>query len=171
MNSLLENQDEFDDLDSFAEAWMAKPGDRLIGTVTGLSSRISDYDATKYPIVTVRTDSSGRSTEDGQPIPAGTEKAFHAFRTVAKNELAQLRPRLGDRIGIAYHGKSEHADWHSYRIKVPGRESGETPDWDAMQADTETDVAEVADDGEEKPTGGAGTSDIPFRPTASRPRP
>jgi hypothetical protein len=140
--------DEFDDLDSFPEAWMAAAGDRLIGTVTGLGSRISDYNQLPYPIVTVRVDDSGRSTEGGSPISAETEKAFHAFRTVAKREVAGQRPRIGERIGIWYGGKAEKGDWHAYRVKVAGRKAAATPDWDAMQQDVE---AELGDEPQEPP--------------------
>ena len=59
-----------DRLDSYAEAWRPKPGDKLIGVVVDLDERDSEYDDPPYPIVTVETDD-------------GEELAFHAYHTVA----------------------------------------------------------------------------------------
>ena len=72
----------------------ARVGDKLIGTVVDLDERDSDYGDEPYPIVTVETDD-------------GNELACHAFHTVARNELAKQRPVVGERIGIAYHGKAD----------------------------------------------------------------
>ena len=94
-----------DRLDSFAEAWKPEPGDKLIGTVVDLDERDSAYGDEPYPIVTVETDD-------------GNELAFHAFHTVARNELAKQRPAIGDRIGIAYHGKQDGKNYESYRVIV-----------------------------------------------------
>jgi hypothetical protein len=102
-------------LDSFAEAWRPEAGDKLIGTVVDLDERDSDFGDEPYPIVTVLTDT-------------GDERAFHGFHTVARNELAKQRPKVGERIGIAYHGLSDKG-YERYRIIV---ERDETPslDWD-----------------------------------------
>jgi hypothetical protein len=105
-------------LDSFAEPWKPAPGDRLVGEVTDLSERENEYGS--YPIVTVRTNS-------------GDEFAFHAFRTVAKNELAKARPQVGDKIGIAYHGKPAGKDYELYRVIVE-RDDQPTMDWDKHAA-------------------------------------
>jgi len=132
-----------DRLDNFAEAWKPKPGDKLIGVVVDLDERASDYDdGSPYPIVTVEND-------DGQ------ELAFHAFHTVARNELGKQRPQIGDRIGIAYHGKPEGKSYESYRVIVEHAEpQAKAIDWDRHVADDETvagtdDPPEVAtaDDG------------------------
>src|SRR5206468_3062798 len=102
-------------LDAFAEPWKPEPGDKLIGEVADLDERESEYGS--YPIVTVLTDE-------------GEELAFHAFRTVAKNELAKVRPQIGDRIGIAYHGKPDGKDYELYRIIVERDEAPKALDWD-----------------------------------------
>ena len=59
----------------------------------------------EYPIVSVRTDD-------------GHDFAFHAFHTVAKGELEKLPPKLGDRIGIAYHGPDPVKGYERYRIVI-----------------------------------------------------
>lgn len=136
-----------DRLDSFAEAWKPKPGDKLIGVVVDLDERTSDYDdGAPYPIVTVETD-------DGQ------ELAFHAFHTVARNELGKQRPQLGDRIGIAYHGKPEGKSYESYRVIVEHAEpQAKTLDWDKHVVDDDTiDGASTAGEPE-----GATDDGIPF---------
>jgi hypothetical protein len=74
----------------YASAWRPNPGDILVGEIVDLSER-EGFDGELYPIVTVRkTD--------------GVELAFHAFHTVAQNELARLRPSVGTEIGIRYKG-------------------------------------------------------------------
>jgi hypothetical protein len=119
-------------LDSFAESWKPKPGDKLIGVVTDLNERDNEYGS--YPIVTVRTDD-------------GTELAFHAFHTVARNELAKQRPQIGDRIGIAYHGKPKGKTYEAYRIIVERDEQPKQLDWeeyveDVVKQDLDEELAD-----------------------------
>ena len=121
-------------LDTFAEAWRPKTGDKLIGTVVDLDERESEYDEEPYPIVTVRTD-------DGQ------ELAFHGFHTVARNELAKQRPRVGERIGIAYHGVPEGRKYEAYRIIVE-RDEPRDLDWNRFATEAEAEIEEEADDDE-----------------------
>ena len=94
-------------LDSFAEGWKPKPGDKLIGTITDLDSRQTEYGDEPYRIVTVEAEEG--STQDGEMIPLGTERAWHAFHTMARAELEKRAPAIGDHIGIAYHGPAEKA--------------------------------------------------------------
>lgn len=117
-------------LDSYAEAWRPEPGDKLVGTVVELGQRQSEFDKDPYPIITVET-------EEGEQF------AFHGFHTVARGELAKLRPRLGERIGIAYHGKHEERGYERYRIIVE-REHGDDPDWDAIGVHAEAEAATQA---------------------------
>jgi hypothetical protein len=114
-------------LDSNAEAWKPQPGEKLIGTITDLDERENEYGT--YPIVTVRTDN-------------GDELAFHAFRTVAKNELAKKRPQVGDRIGIAYHGKPAGKEWEAYKIVVERDETQPAEvDWEKHAGDAQVELA------------------------------
>ena len=66
----------------YAPAWRRKPGDALVGEVADLSQN-TGYDGEPYPIVVVKQD-------------GGEELAFHAFHTVARNELAKQRPQIGE---------------------------------------------------------------------------
>lgn len=122
-------------LSSFAEAWKPKMGEKLIGRVVGLDERVSDYNPEPYPIVVVLT-------EDGQ------ERSFHGFHTVARRELASQRPVVGDRIGIAYHGKHEEKGYEQYRIVVEhaNPEPAKEPDWDAIGASAEAELAREPSD-------------------------
>jgi hypothetical protein len=116
------------DLD-FPEAWRPKVGDFLIGKVTGVDERDGEYGT--YPIVTVET-------EDGKRL------AFHAFHTVARGELARLRPKAGDEIGIKYHGKDAERGYERYTMRVdrPGAEV----DWDKHAAETESVLTGAVDE-------------------------
>lgn len=115
-----------DRLDSFAEAWRPEPGDKLVGRVVEISERQSEYDDGPYPIVTVETDE-------------GEQFAFHGFHTVAKSELAKQRPRVDERIGIAYHGKHADRGYERYRVIVERENSG--PDWDTIGVHAEAETA------------------------------
>lgn len=129
-----------DRLDSFAQPWRPEVGDKLIGEITDLDERENQYGT--YPVVTVLTDE-------------GEELAFHAFHTVARNELAKRRPQVGDRIGIAYHGKPEGKEYELYRVVVESdRQSPSGINWDRHEAESQLDL-----DAEEKPEA---DDDIPF---------
>lgn len=100
-----------DRLDAPAPAWRPEPGDRLIGIVVDVGTREGTYGP--YPVVTVE------SEEDGCDL------AFHGFHSVARQELARLKVRVGDRIGLAYHGRrtSKGGDeYESYVIRVDREE-------------------------------------------------
>lgn len=107
--------------EEFAESWRPEAGDTLSGTVVAIG--MNDAGWGPYPIVTVQPD-------NGEP------KAFHAFHSVAKARLAELRPEIGDKIGIRYLGLREPRNggraYHAYRIVMPGA-SGSV-DWDAIAA-------------------------------------
>ena len=139
-----------DRLDTFADAWKPEPGDKLIGTVVDLDERDSAYGDEPYPIVTIETDD-------------GNELAFHAFHTVARNELAKQRPVVGDRIGVAYHGKKDGKNYESYRVIVERTESEpKAIDWDKhVQADGETEQDVELEDDDETPKGPTDDA-IPF---------
>lgn len=96
-----------DRLDNFAEGWRPKPGDKLIGLVTDVDSRETEYGDEPYPIITVAAEEG--STQEGEMVRPGTELAWHGFHTIARREIAKQRPMVGDHIGIAYHGPAEKA--------------------------------------------------------------
>lgn len=119
-----------DRLDSYAEAWRPKAGEKIVGEVIDVDSRTTEYGT--YPIVTLRTDE-------------GTELAIHGFHTVLKSEFSKARPEVGDRIGVKYLGKHEPR-YESYRV-VRERAHGAALDWDAIGAQAEQEgAAEAASD-------------------------
>jgi hypothetical protein len=110
-----------------AEAWRPTDGQELIGTVVALNERTTEQGT--YPIVTVK--------------PDGEEPAlaFHAFHKVAKDQLAEQRPRVGDGIGIRYLGEVDGASfkYHNYRVALDHPPRGGV-DWD-RQAKSPEDIA------------------------------
>jgi hypothetical protein len=93
-----------DRLDSFPESWRPKnAGEKLIGEVTDVDLRDSEY-GDPYPILTVLVESG---QEDGEPLEPGTEKGWHAFHAMARNEVAKKKPQIGERVGIVYAGLGE----------------------------------------------------------------
>jgi hypothetical protein len=98
-------QDELDR--DFAPAWKPAPGDKVVGTVTDLTSRDGEYGT--YPIVTL-------NTGDG-------EVALHCFHEVLANELARIAPKVGDQLGVKYVGRHPERGYHIYRVRRAGDES------------------------------------------------
>lgn len=95
------------------EAWRPAAGEQLVGTVLAITERESNYGGT-YPLIVVATD-------DGRAFDV------HAFEAVLLDELAKLRPRVGERVGIGYLGKHERG-YHRYRVVVD-RDSQPSVDW------------------------------------------
>lgn len=128
-----------------AESWKPEPGEELIGKITDLGRRTTEWGT--YTIVTVQP-------ESGPPL------AFHAYHTVAANQLADESPTIGDEIGIRYLGKvdapsSQYGSYQGYRIVVD-HPAGWAP---AMTPDAEADLAAQQATGEEPPPP---EEDIPF---------
>lgn len=113
MSTLTDRLDE-----EFAEAWRPAKDDAIEGVVVSIGSNDSGWGP--YPIVTIQPDK-------GEPL------AFHAFHTVAKLKLQQLKPVVGDRLAVKYTGektpKGGGKAYHAYNI-VSDKES--TFDWDML---------------------------------------
>lgn len=73
----------------YADAWMPDEGDSIIGVITTISVGHSEYG--QYPILTILT-------------PDGEMKAVHAFHTVLKDRLIDMRPKVDEIIGIKFLG-------------------------------------------------------------------
>jgi hypothetical protein len=117
-------------LDGFAEGWRPEPEDKLIGDVVELAENDGGFG--EYPVVAVLTDD-------------GDEKAVHGFHTVLRGELAKQQPAVGDRIGIAYHGKvkgKNGTEYESYRVIVEPAEPkpAVTPDWDKHASEARAEL-------------------------------
>ncbi|MHB8469999.1 MAG: hypothetical protein ACYDCH_09625 [Gaiellaceae bacterium] len=112
-----------DRLDTTAEAWKPNAGDKIVGEVIDVDSRDGGFGL--YPIVVLRTD-------------AGDEYAVHGFHTVIRNELAKRPPRIGERLGIKYLGKSDKG-YEAYKIVF---ETAAAVDW--QQIADEVDPADLA---------------------------
>jgi hypothetical protein len=117
-----------------AEAWRPAKGEVLIGEVVALDER-EGFAGVRYPIVSVKTD-------------AGEYVAIHCFHKVLRDELARWEPRVGERLGVAYHGRVDKGEsqYELYRVKVvrgDGTAGGE-PDWEAIRRGAEAEHGEQA---------------------------
>ncbi|HXJ92663.1 MAG TPA: hypothetical protein VMT20_07245 [Terriglobia bacterium] len=109
-------KDKLDQEPVRAEAWRPDAGQELIGRITRINDREQDG-RDPYPVVTVEE-------------PDGSLIAFHAFHTVAKNQLLEAGAQAGDEIAIRYLGKKEDAarPYHNYRIVVEHAANGAPAD-------------------------------------------
>lgn len=110
------------ELESIPEGWRPKDGDVIIGTVQEVTKGWSDYTDTYYPIVVIKPD-------DGDAV------SVHAFHAVLRNRLTELRPVVGETLGIKYVGKQKSKDGKRdvtvYIVKVEGRSGGNV--WDEVE--------------------------------------
>ncbi len=114
--------DSLDMDEQYADGWRPEPGAVLVGTVTDLGKGWSDYSGGRnYPIVTVEKD-------DGEKV------AIHCFHTVLEKKMKELRPTVGEVIGVKFIGKQPTKDgtneFANYNVKVKGRSVdiwGDTP--------------------------------------------
>ena len=102
----------------FPDGWRPKASDKLVGTITALDTR-DGFGGEPYPIVTIRKDD-------------GEELAWHAYGAVAGRELARLRPKVGEQIGVKDLGEVATEDhkrtYRGWRIVIAERD--EQPfDW------------------------------------------
>ena len=95
--------------DGYADAWMPKKGDTILGEITEISSGQSTWG--DYPIVTIKA--------------ADGAHAVHAFHSVLRGALVAAAPVIGETIAIKYEGtkKAKNAkpgddDYHNYRVVV-----------------------------------------------------
>ncbi len=102
------------------EAWMPEKGELLSGTIVQIETRRSEFGP--YPALTVQR-------LDGSTV------VFHAFRTVAQNEVLRQRPKTGDLIAVLYVGAETGTDYHNYRIRTGGASDREF-DWGQFEEKT-----------------------------------
>lgn len=108
-----------DQVDLDVVGWLPKPGDKIYGTVSDLTTGTSDYG--EYPLIIIST-------------PSGRLVGVHAFHQVLRNEIEkkieQGRLNIGDQIAVAYKGEGEakggNSAPHMYRVAIkPASRSGE----------------------------------------------
>jgi hypothetical protein len=145
-----------DRLENISEPWLHESGDVLIGEVVDIDSRESEYG--RYQIVVVETE-KGSTEQGGKAIPIGSERAFHAMRTVPRNEIAKQKPKIGERLGVKFHGTAPRGDYAAYKIRVE-RQSPPLDD-EAGVVDIRA-AAAVPDPGESDEQAPAAADDIPF---------
>ena len=116
--------DNFDDVSTdIPEGWRPTEGSIIVGTVIRSTMGYSDQSEDYYPILIVhdeRTDS---------------DISVHAFHSVLKKRLAELKPNNGERIGIKMGAKvplksNPQRSVQTYVVKVEGRD--ESVDWDKI---------------------------------------
>lgn len=126
--------------DEFAEAttWRPDQGEHPV-TISGRLTRVGSVKGAygAYPLVEIEQDD-------------GKLWAFHAFRDMAREELTNLGPQVGDRIEIRYGGRSDKG-YYRYRARSLDGKQAEV-DWSRFGADR-SPAAEQSDPQEPPPAG------------------
>lgn len=106
-----------DRLNKEQTGWRPSPDDVVEGTVVEVDERTGEYGS--YPVVVLE-------------VGDGAEVAVHGFHCVLKNELAKLRPAVGDRLAVKYLGKPDGKSYELYKVVIERKTSTEPePDWDS----------------------------------------
>ena len=107
-----------------APAWRPEPGANITGYVARLSIRQTEYGT--HLVMTL-------NTADGFV-------AVHCFHSVLKNAVYDLKPSVGDKVAVYYHGKIERGEdkpsYHSYTVVDPDAPTETEFSWDAVAGDT-----------------------------------
>jgi len=140
--------------EKFTEAttWRPDQGDHPVN-IAGRLNRVSVVEGAygPYPLVEIEQD-------DGQMW------AFHAFRDMARQELANLQPQIGDRISIHYGGRTEKG---YYRYRAGSLDGKQTKiDWSRFGSDASAPVEQLQHSAPllagESDSAAAADDDIPF---------
>ena len=144
---------------SYAKGWRPEEGDTIIGVVADVAMGRSSQGAQRmYPIITITPDDGGEAV------------AVHCFHAALHNRMLELRPQVGERIGIQFKGMAEHKTNPNQTVaQYVARIEGRSADvWGALTAqdaairpqrstsDTPADVSDFA------PPTVADDDDIPF---------
>jgi hypothetical protein len=126
-----------------APGWRPNKGERVTGV---LSKRdVTENKWGPYTILTLTVSKAGdyrvnvdSDAEEGtlRPFNEGDPIAWHAFHTVARNALNELRPKMGTELEVVYLGQK----------RIKGRPQGSTDPRDYYHAWTVRDTSVVLTD-------------------------
>jgi hypothetical protein len=124
-----------DKLSKWPEAWKPQAGDRLIGTVTEIEERDSDYSEESYPALLVEVEAGPdgeESQQDGEPVSPGTELVLYASQASIMWQVRRKKVAAGDKIAVKFLGLGEQskpgmAQPKLYRLIVLERGGNEPP--------------------------------------------
>ena len=110
-----------DDDGEFPESWIPKVGDALTGVVLRYTSGPTDYGP--CPIVVLHDDATD------------APRSFWLLHTVARNKFSELKPRVGERVGIKRVADDAKKGYHRFVVRVD-RAVGdaEVPDFSTFAA-------------------------------------
>lgn len=89
-----------------APGWRPAEGDVIVGKVTDLARQRSNVnEQAYYPIITVTVESPvtvAAGENETRTAETGESVAVHCFHGVLKARIIELRPEVGDRLGIKF---------------------------------------------------------------------
>jgi hypothetical protein len=131
-------QESTDPLDrEYAASWRPEAGEKVRGKLVDLSSRERDeaFGGGRYAILTLELAEPARAKDEW----VDDFVAIHCIHEVLERELARIRPKLGDELGIRYEGKHPDRNYHRYRVHRYG-DDGSGFDWSAFDGDEDVAV-------------------------------
>ena len=111
-------------VDEESRGWRPEEGDIVSGHIVAVTKAWSDWTDSFYPLVTIHDTQSDKEVD------------VHCFHQTLQSALMENRPKVGDKIEIAYLGKRKTRDDKRtvaiYRVSLPDATGAEV--WDALQA-------------------------------------
>jgi len=105
-----------------SSGWRPEPGDVVSGRIVAVSRGWSDWTNSYYPLVTIHDDAQDRNID------------VHCFHQTLESRLMEVRPKVGERLEIVYHGKTQTKDGKRtvaiYSVTCPDATGQEV--WDAL---------------------------------------
>lgn len=90
-----------------SEGWRPEPGDTLAGQILDIHQRPGYQGAAPYNVYVILDEDSGQCL------------AWHAMHGVSRQKVEELRPAIGDSMGVRYDGKVKSkggTDYHSFHV-------------------------------------------------------
>lgn len=93
------------------EPWNPTEPDGIEGTVTAVSSEEGKYSDEPIPVVVIKTAN-------------GAEFTVKGYRSVLRNEINRVKPKVGGTFAVKYFGRKQKKDgsgeYHHYRAAYQG---------------------------------------------------
>jgi hypothetical protein len=112
-----------DTVEGEGQGWRPTEGDVITGKIVAVGKAWSDWTNSFYPLVTIHDEDQGKDVD------------VHAFHHTLQSALMENKPKVGDRVSIAYLGKRATKDGKRqvaiYRVTLPDATGTEV--WESLE--------------------------------------
>jgi hypothetical protein len=137
------------DAGDLAEGWRPQEGSMVVGKVAEITRGWSDQSESYYPIVVVDDEATKK------PV------AIHCFHAALKRKMLELKPKVGERIGIKMGPKiplkrNPSQSVQTYTVRIDGRTRTGEEVWSSVEESSPKPTSDEAQEAQEE------DDDLPF---------